>query len=97
MTDIFERALLPSGLAAHRAEAGVADVSGYTDYGRVWQEFLDRVGDDLDPRSTVIALGDARTNGREPHAAHPSTRGGAPGACSGSTPSRVCTGTTATP
>jgi uncharacterized protein with von Willebrand factor type A (vWA) domain len=24
--------------------------------------------DDLDPRSTVIVLGDARTNGREPHA-----------------------------
>jgi uncharacterized protein with von Willebrand factor type A (vWA) domain len=26
------------------------------------------VVDDLDPRSTVIVLGDARTNGREPHA-----------------------------
>jgi uncharacterized protein len=49
-------------------EAGVADVSGYTDYGRVWKEFLERVSDDLDPRSTVIVLGDARTNGREPHA-----------------------------
>jgi uncharacterized protein len=49
-------------------DAGVADVSGYTDYGRVWLEFLDKVVDDLDPRSTVIVLGDARTNGREPHA-----------------------------
>jgi uncharacterized protein with von Willebrand factor type A (vWA) domain len=49
-------------------EAGVSDVSGYTDYGRVWMEFLGRVGDDLDPRSTVIVMGDARTNGREPHA-----------------------------
>jgi uncharacterized protein with von Willebrand factor type A (vWA) domain len=49
-------------------EAGVSDVSGYTDYGRVWLEFVGRVGDDLDPRSTVIVLGDARTNGREPHA-----------------------------
>ena len=46
----------------------MADVSGYTDYGRVWLEFLDKVVDDLDPRSTVIVLGDARTNGREPHA-----------------------------
>jgi uncharacterized protein with von Willebrand factor type A (vWA) domain len=46
----------------------VADVSGYTDYGRVWVEFLDKVVDDLDPRSTVIVLGDARTNGRDPHA-----------------------------
>ena len=26
------------------------------------------ISDDLDPRSTVIVLGDARTNGREPHA-----------------------------
>ena len=49
-------------------DAGVADVSGYTDYGRVWLEFLAKVVDDLDPRSTVIVLGDARTNGREPHA-----------------------------
>ena len=49
-------------------DAGVADVSGYTDYGRVWVEFLDQVVDDLDPRSSVIVLGDARTNGRDPHA-----------------------------
>jgi len=47
----------------------VADVSGYTDYGRVWLEFLAETVDDLGPRSTVIVLGDARTNGREPHAA----------------------------
>jgi uncharacterized protein len=50
------------------SEGGVADVSGYTDYGRVWLEFLGEISDELDPRSTVIILGDARTNGREPHA-----------------------------
>jgi uncharacterized protein with von Willebrand factor type A (vWA) domain len=50
------------------SEGGVADVSGYTDYGRVWLEFLAEIADELDPRSTVIVLGDARTNGREPHA-----------------------------
>jgi hypothetical protein len=50
------------------SEGGVADVSGYTDYGRVWLELLAEISDDLDPRSTVIVLGDARTNGREPHA-----------------------------
>jgi uncharacterized protein len=49
-------------------EGGVADVSGYTDYGRVWREFYAEVADELHPRSTVIVLGDARTNGREPHA-----------------------------
>ena len=49
-------------------DAGVADVSGYTDYGRVWDEFLRLVEDDLHPRATVIVLGDARTNGRDPRA-----------------------------
>ena len=49
-------------------EGGVADVSGYTDYGRVWLEFYEEIAEDLGPRSTVIVLGDARTNGREPHA-----------------------------
>ena len=48
-------------------DGGVADVSGYTDYGRVWNEFLSEISGDLDPRSTVIVLGDARTNGRDPH------------------------------
>jgi uncharacterized protein with von Willebrand factor type A (vWA) domain len=50
------------------SEGGVADISGYTDYGRVWTEFSEMIVDDLGPRSTVIVLGDARTNGREPHA-----------------------------
>ena len=41
---------------------------GYTDYGRVWREFRDQVEDELHPRATVIVLGDARTNGRDPRA-----------------------------
>jgi uncharacterized protein with von Willebrand factor type A (vWA) domain len=70
VTEIFERERSFRTVSERIArEAGVSDVSGYTDYGRVWLEFLARVGDDLDPRSTVIVLGDARTNGREPHAA----------------------------
>jgi uncharacterized protein with von Willebrand factor type A (vWA) domain len=48
------------------SEGGVADISGYTDYGRVWREFYEDVSADLGPRSTVIVLGDARTNGRPP-------------------------------
>ena len=69
VTEVFERER--SFQAVSRAiatDSGVADVSGYTDYGRVWLEFYEHVIDDLDPRSTVIVLGDARTNGREPHA-----------------------------
>jgi uncharacterized protein len=70
VTEIFERERNFGAISQKIArEAGVADISGYTDYGRVWLEFLERVTDDLDPRSTVIVLGDARTNGREPHAA----------------------------
>ena len=69
VTEIFERERSFGAISQKIArEAGVADISGYTDYGRVWLEFLARVTDDLDPRSTVIVLGDARTNGREPHA-----------------------------
>ena len=69
VTEIFERERTFQAVSQKIArEAGVADVSGYTDYGRVWTEFLAEVSDDLDPRSTVIVLGDARTNGREPHA-----------------------------
>jgi uncharacterized protein with von Willebrand factor type A (vWA) domain len=49
-------------------DAGVADVSGFTDYGRVWAELRALIEDDLDPRATLIVLGDARTNGRDPRA-----------------------------
>jgi uncharacterized protein with von Willebrand factor type A (vWA) domain len=69
VTEIFRRERSFKEIShAIATEPGVADVSGYTDYGRVWLEFHDQVIDDLDPRSTVIVLGDARTNGREPHA-----------------------------
>jgi uncharacterized protein with von Willebrand factor type A (vWA) domain len=69
VTDVFERERDFRAISERISrEGGVADVSGYTDYGRVWLEFLEEISDDLDPRSTVIVLGDARTNGREPHA-----------------------------
>jgi uncharacterized protein len=69
VTDVFERERDFRAISERISrEGGVADVSGYTDYGRVWLEFLEEISEDLDPRSTVIVLGDARTNGREPHA-----------------------------
>jgi uncharacterized protein with von Willebrand factor type A (vWA) domain len=68
VTDVFERERDFRAISEKISrEGGVADVSGYTDYGRVWLEFLEEISEDLDPRSTVIVLGDARTNGREPH------------------------------
>jgi uncharacterized protein len=69
VTEVFEQERDFREIARRiSSEGGVADVSGYTDYGRVWLEFLTEISDELDPRSTVIVLGDARTNGREPHA-----------------------------
>jgi uncharacterized protein with von Willebrand factor type A (vWA) domain len=70
VTDVFEHERDFRRISERiSGEGGVADVSGYTDYGRVWLEFGEEISEDLDPRSTVIVLGDARTNGREPHAA----------------------------
>src|SRR3984885_2590938 len=69
VTDIFEHERDFKGVSERiSGDASVADISGYTDYGRVWTEFLQKVEDDLHPRATVIVLGDARTNGRDPRA-----------------------------
>src|SRR5262249_56309997 len=69
VTDVFQRERNFKAVSeAIGRDAGVADVSGYTDYGRVWSEFAGLVEDDLHPRATVIVLGDARTNGRDPRA-----------------------------
>ncbi|MGE4425965.1 MAG: VWA domain-containing protein [Solirubrobacteraceae bacterium] len=70
VTELFERERDFRDVSqAIGRDAGVADVSGYTDYGRVWREFLEQTEDELHPRATVIVLGDARTNGRDPAAA----------------------------
>ncbi|MBV9836880.1 MAG: VWA domain-containing protein [Solirubrobacterales bacterium] len=67
VTEVFERERdFRAASEAVSRDAGVADVSGYTDYGRVWTEFLTMIEDELHPRATVIVLGDARTNGRAP-------------------------------
>jgi uncharacterized protein with von Willebrand factor type A (vWA) domain len=67
VTEVFERERdFRAASEAVSRDAGVADVSGYTDYGRVWTEFLALIEEELHPRATVIVLGDARTNGRPP-------------------------------
>ncbi|HEY3759294.1 MAG TPA: VWA domain-containing protein [Solirubrobacteraceae bacterium] len=69
ITDIFERERDFKAVNERiSSDAGVADISGYTDYGRVWSELLEQIGDELNPRATLIVLGDARTNGRDPRA-----------------------------
>ena len=65
VTELFDRERDFKKISrAITSDAGVADVSGYTDYGRVWLEFLKLIESELHPRATVIVLGDARTNGR---------------------------------
>jgi uncharacterized protein len=69
VTDVFEQERSFRAVSERIAsDAGVADISGYTDYGRVWSELLEQVEDELHPRATLIVLGDARTNGRDPRA-----------------------------
>ena len=69
VTDVFEHERDFRAISERiSSDAGVADISGYTDYGRVWMELLELIADDLHPRATVIVLGDARTNGRDPRA-----------------------------
>jgi len=53
VTDVFERGGRDFRSISERIsrEGGVADVSGYTDYGRVWLEFLEEIVDDLGPRA----------------------------------------------
>jgi len=50
--------------AVHRVntEADVIWVDGHSDYGHAFQVFWDRYGNDINPKSTVLFLGDARNN-----------------------------------
>jgi uncharacterized protein with von Willebrand factor type A (vWA) domain len=48
----------------YRAE--VVGDDGHSDYGAVFERFLDRHGSAVDSRSTLIVTGDARSNYREP-------------------------------
>ena len=98
VTDVFEHERDFRVIAQRiSSEGGVADVSGYTDYGRVWLEFLGEISDELGP-----ALDRDRAR-RRPHQRpraprrrlRPGIRTGR-AASSGSTPSRSSTGTTAT-
>ncbi|WP_143673504.1 VWA domain-containing protein, partial [Streptomyces griseiscabiei] len=49
------------------AEAAVSGWHGSSDYGAALGEFAERHLDAVGPRTSVIVLGDARTNGFDPH------------------------------
>ncbi|MFI9611733.1 VWA domain-containing protein [Streptomyces sp. NPDC052023] len=58
------------GLSARiRAEATLTGWHGSSDYGVALGEFAERYGDAVGPRTTVLVLGDARTNMSDPNLA----------------------------
>jgi uncharacterized protein with von Willebrand factor type A (vWA) domain len=63
VTDYF-RATEDIGAAIHRinTEADVIWVDGHSDYGHAFETFWDRWGRDVNPKTTVLLLGDARNN-----------------------------------
>ena len=53
VTDVFDKERDFKAVSeAIGKDAGVADISGYTDYGRVWRELRDQIEDELHPRAT---------------------------------------------
>jgi uncharacterized protein len=48
------------------ARAKVVAHDGHSDYGNVFRRFAERYGGDVDGRSTLIVMGDARNNYRDP-------------------------------
>ncbi|HEX4864192.1 MAG TPA: VWA domain-containing protein [Acidimicrobiales bacterium] len=52
------------GVAIHRinTEADVIWVDGHSDYGHAFETFWERWGKDINPKTTVLLLGDARNN-----------------------------------
>ena len=65
----------------------VAD-DGHSHYGNVFRRFAERYGGDIDARSTVIVMGDARNNYREPGLAAFRELAERPAASTGSTRSQ---------
>ena len=69
ITDLFSEhridealSLVMSGLPA----GGVLDVDADSDYGHAFGEFLERFGSAVNRRTTIVVLGDGRSNSRDP-------------------------------
>ena len=69
VTDLFGDSAELAGIArAINARAAGVRLDGRSDYGQVLESFRQRFAAGLDPRSTVLILGDARSNYHEPRA-----------------------------
>ncbi len=63
VTDYFKQTEdISAAIARINTEADVIWVDGHSDYGHAFEAFWDRWGRDVNPKTTVLLLGDARNN-----------------------------------
>ena len=68
VTRFFEDEDFGAAVERMNEEAYVVSDDGHSDYGSVFERFAERHGPDLGPKTTLLILGDARTNYRARHA-----------------------------
>jgi uncharacterized protein with von Willebrand factor type A (vWA) domain len=68
VTALFEPGAEPSGVMSRvLREADLVAFDGHSDYGGAFGSFAEHWGDAVGPRSSLLVLGDARTNYRDPN------------------------------
>lgn len=67
VTRFFDQEDFVAGIEAMNEHAHVVADDGHSDYGSVLQRFLTTYGANVGPRTTLLILGDARTNYRARH------------------------------
>jgi hypothetical protein len=70
VTSLFEHEDFAHAAERLRREAKVVRIDSNSNYGAALGAFVERFGDDLGPKATVLVLGDARNNNRPPRAHH---------------------------
>ena len=69
VTGYFDRSAEPAAaLARVQAEANVVALDGHSDYGRALVAFWARYGTEVGPKTSLLVLGDARSNYHAPEA-----------------------------
>ncbi|MFN2587876.1 MAG: VWA domain-containing protein [Actinomycetota bacterium] len=66
VTSFFEHEDFAAAAERLRREAKVVRIDSNSNYGAAFEAFVERYGDALGPKSTVLVLGDARNNNRPP-------------------------------
>ena len=67
VTHLFEPGAEPVGVMSRvLREADLTRFDGHSDYGSAFAGFAENWGDAVGPRSSLLVLGDARTNFRDP-------------------------------